>query len=202
MTQVLYLLASCFGPVERVIVFKFKLFFLISMLYVFRVTGAGFLKLGFTHGSPWRRVATGFWSNVHPRACCGKLGWADLELLAMFDGSEAVEAEIKAAVPPTCGEFWPERLLQLLLNLAGSLCPSLPLPGRPALPPEVDRAVERLPCCGGTVFSCSTCSLTFKRAHHLVQHLESCMSLKVACAACSKQVLKRNLKRHMSRCKR
>jgi hypothetical protein len=172
------------------------------MIYIFRVVDTGFVKLGFTQGNPWTRVATGFWSNIHPKACCHKLGWDNLELLALFDGSKAVEAEIRAAVPPTRGEFWPEHLLQLLLNLSGLLCPSLPLPERPAQPPEVDRAAERLACCGGPIFCCSTCSLTFKRAHHLRQHLESCMSVKVACTACSKQMLKRNLNRHMGICKR
>ena len=75
------------------------------MIYIFRVVGAGFVKLGFTHGSPWTRVATGFWSNIHPKACCHKLGWDNLELLAVFDGSIEAELAIKQAIPPHFGEF-------------------------------------------------------------------------------------------------
>jgi hypothetical protein len=32
------------------------------MIYIFKVIGTEFVKLGFTHGNPWTRVATGFWS--------------------------------------------------------------------------------------------------------------------------------------------
>ncbi len=78
------------------------------MIYIFRVGDAGFLKLGFTRGSPWTRVATGFWSNLHPAACCQKLGWDDLELLHCFAGDEEAEKAIKQQVPPHFGEFWPE----------------------------------------------------------------------------------------------
>ena len=171
------------------------------MIYIFRIVDTGFVKLGFTQGNPWTRVATGFWSNIHPKACCHKLGWANLELLALFDGSKAVEAEIRAVVPPTRGEFWPEHLLQLLLNLSGSMSTSLPLPEKPANIPEVERATEKLHCCGGPEFECESCGLGFKRAHHLRQHHESCRGLKVACTACSKKVIHRNLKRHQSACK-
>ena len=35
------------------------------MLYIFKVEGAPFVKFGFTASCPWRRISTGFWSNVH-----------------------------------------------------------------------------------------------------------------------------------------
>jgi hypothetical protein len=170
------------------------------MIYIFRVVGAGFVKLGFTHGSPWTRVATGFWSNIHPKACCNKLGWDNLELLAVFDGSIEAELAIKQAIPPHFGEFWPECQLEALLNSVASLCSPLPLPVKPDQPPEVERATEKLPCCGGPEFFCDSCNASFHRAHHLRQHLQSCRGWKVSCYGCGRQFLQRNLKRHMSSC--
>ena len=171
------------------------------MLYIFRVVGTGFVKCGFTHGSPWTRVATGFWSNIHPKACCHKLGWDDLELLAVFDGSREAEVAIKQAIPPHFGEFWPECQLESLLETASLLGPSLALPEKPNQCPEVERVTEKLPCCGGPEFFCESCDVSFKRAHHLRQHYESCREWKSECIRCGRRCLQRNLKRHLPRCK-
>jgi hypothetical protein len=75
------------------------------MLYVFKVIGAPYIKVGYTSCCPWRRIASGFWSNVHPSECCGKLGWKDLELLAVFPGSLKDEAALKSAIPPATGDL-------------------------------------------------------------------------------------------------
>ena len=174
-----------------------------AMLYIFKVVDTGFVKLGFTHGSPWKRVATGFWSNIHPKACCHKLGWDNLELVACFDGDEKVEAAVKEALPPHFGEFWPDEQITELLCLCWQLCGRkfLPEPEKPEQPPEVERATEKLPCCGGLEFYCDACKVGFKRKHHLRQHHESCRGLKLKCGDCGKRTLQRNLKRHQSICK-
>ena len=175
------------------------------MIYIFKVVGTEFVKLGFTQGNPWKRAATGFWSNVHPVECCGRLGWDNLELVALFEGTKWCETWIKESsfVKPYVGEFWLEDQLTALLRLCGGLCSSgpLPLPEKPSHPPEVERATEKLPCCGGPEFFCNSCSAGFKRAHHLRQHMQSCKGKKVACSGCSRKVIHRNLKRHQSACK-
>jgi hypothetical protein len=74
------------------------------MIYIFHIVDTGFVKLGFTQGNPWTRVATGFWSNIHPKACCGRLGWDHLELLGCFDGGLEAEAAIKQAMGVLVGE--------------------------------------------------------------------------------------------------
>jgi hypothetical protein len=173
------------------------------MIYIFKVIGTEFVKLGFTQGCPWTRVATGFWSNVHPKACCHKLGWDSLELVACFDGDEQVEAAVKQALPPHTGEFWPAKQITRLLGLCYKLCDRklLPDPAKPERPPEVERSTEKLPCCGGPEFFCDDCNVGFKRKHHLRQHLQSCKGKKVACVGCNKKMIHRNLKRHQSTCK-
>ena len=52
------------------------------VLYIFEVVGAPCVKMGFTAGCPWGRIRDGFWKQVHPEACCSKLGWDDLQLMA------------------------------------------------------------------------------------------------------------------------
>jgi hypothetical protein len=172
------------------------------MIYIFHIVDTGFVKLGFTQGNPWTRVATGFWSNIHPKACCHKLGWENLELLCCFDGGTEAEAAIKQAMPPHFGEFWSEKQITELLCLCYQVCNKkiLPSPAKPERPPEVERATEKLPCCGGLEFFCDSCGMGFKRAHHLRQRHERCRGLKVECSGCVKKILQRNLKRHQSKC--
>ena len=167
------------------------------MLYLFKVVDTPFLKMGFTNGCPWRRVATGFWSNVHPSECCGKLGWENLQLMAVTQGTLEQEAAIKQALPPSLGEFWPEEMAEQILRLMGD---PLPLPDKPPAPPEVDRSEEKLPCCTGQSFSCFQCDKVFRRFHHLQQHLQSHGQVKSACGRCGKGIIKRNLKRHQQIC--
>lgn len=171
------------------------------MLYIFRVVGTGCLKMGFTRGDVWKRVATGFWSNVHPATCCGRLGWANLELLALFSGGVPDEEAVKQVLPPTVGEFWPEEELEALTRAIAALCVELPLPPKPEVPPEVSRRVEKLPCCGAPRHVCRACRVSFQREHHMWQHQESCMDRRVSCGACQTRVLRRNLKRHLRNCR-
>ena len=63
------------------------------MLYVFKVLDTPFVKMGFTDSCPYRRIAVGFWSNLHPAECCGKLGWSNLHLLALFKGTKEEVAD-------------------------------------------------------------------------------------------------------------
>ena len=173
-------------------------FRLLVMLYVFKITGTPFVKMGFTRGDPWLRVANGFWSNVHPPECCQQLGWNNCDLVALFTGTEAKESEIKSALPPTRGEFWHDDVSQQLLALMADLAP-LPLPAKPASPPAVRRPIEKLQCCGGIAHACSQCDKVFARKHRLDQHLKEVHSDagKTACQRCGATVVKRHLNRHL-----
>ena len=171
------------------------------MLYLFKVRDLPYIKMGFTGSCPWRRIATGFWSNLHPSDCCNKLGWQDLELIALFPGSLEDEAAIKKTLPPSIGEFWPADTLDSLQSSLALLGPPIPLPSRPAEPPEVDRHEEKLPCCSGQTIRCFKCDKTFTRWHHLKQHLQSHADIKDSCGGCGLKVLKRNMKRHAGTCK-
>ena len=89
-----------------------------------------------------------------------------------------------------------------LRALLGFLVGELPLPPRPAIPPEVERCEEKLPCCSGQTFRCFKCDNTFNRWHHLKQHLQSHANAKDGCGHCGLKVLKRNLKRREVACKK
>ena len=178
------------------------------VLYIFGIRGAAFVKAGFTAGCPWGRARDGFWRVVHPKACCNRLGWSDLELLGLYPGDLAVEARLHTLVPPECGEFWPlERLPDLrraLTDLAvENGCTEaeaeLPMPQRP-VEPMLGRGEERFECCGGTLLKCYGCGQHFKLWIRLQTHKrESCPASaipKVACTTCGAMVIQRHLKRH------
>ena len=175
---------------------RFRL--LVMSLYVFKITGTPFVKMGFTRSDPWRRVANGFWSNVRPPECCDQLGWNNCDLVALFTGAVANEREISRALPPTRGEFWHDDVSQQLLALMADL-PQLPLPAKPASPPAVNRPIEKLQRCGGIAHACSHCDQVFGRWHQLQQHLNDVHSDtgRTNCRLCGKSIVKRNLSRHV-----
>ena len=147
----------------------------------------------------------GFWRLVHPKACCNRLGWDDLELLGLFPGDLADEARLQARVPPECGEFWPlERLPELRRSLTELAMEKgcaeeeaeLPLPPHPEAPLQ-GRGEERFECCGGSLLKCSGCGQHFKLWICLQTHKrESCPASaqpKVDCASCGAKAIQRHL---------
>jgi hypothetical protein len=179
------------------------------VLYIFDVCGTPFVKMGFTTGCPWGRIRDGFWKQVHPEACCGKLGWDDLQLVSLCPGTLEDEAFIKQQVPPECGEFWPRqeldtlRLAMKVLVITAHNCGNedweLPLPPRPSQPLP-GRGVEKLECCGGSLLTCYGCDQQFKLWIRLQTHKrESCPASaepRPVCRFCGTRVIQRLMKRH------
>jgi len=186
------------------------------VLYIFEVQGTDYVKMGFTAGCPWGRIRDGFWKQVHPEACCGKLGWDDLQLVSLCPGTLEDEAFIKQQMPPTRGESWPHQDLEMLLlamkvlaiteHNCGNDDWQLPLPPRPAVPPP-GRGIEKLECCGGSLLPCYGCGKEFKLWVRLQTHKrESCPATaepRPVCRLCNTRVIQRLLKRHQKseRCK-
>jgi hypothetical protein len=174
-------------------------------IYLFEVVDTGFLKLGFTTGCPWIRMASGAWSNVHPKACCDKLGFKNMKLLALFKGTLLQERLIQSMnTCPEDGEFWPTIFLGVLLLTLEKRLERLELPERPDLSNLEgvgQRSEEKRVCCtGGREFQCFNCDQVFARFHHLVQHRLSKHSTqgKTTCTKCGSKGLIRNImaKRH------
>jgi hypothetical protein len=174
-------------------------------IYLFEVVDTGYLKLGFTAGCPWIRMASGAWSNVHPKACCDKLGFENMKLLALFKGTMEQERVFQSLNPsPENGEFWPDYFLGVLLWSLARTLERLELPERPDLrnlPVVGQRREEKRVCCnGGQEFKCFNCNQVFARFHHLMQHRNSAHSTegKTSCTKCGAKGLIRNImcKRH------
>ena len=167
------------------------------MLYLVRVEGGPWVKLGWTTQSIWRRLGHGLHGNQHPPELCNRLEWSNLTLLGLWQGGRAEELQLQSALPPHTGEFWPLEQADALMEELGKLV-AIPLPPRPEQPPVSihDLPADRPPCCTGSAgFRCFMCDKTFAKFHHLKQHRQSHSGVKVACA-CGTEVLKRNLKRH------
>ena len=180
------------------------------MLYVFAVGDTGYLKVGYTSGCPWARARDGFWRVLHPSACCGQLGWENLQLLLLSPGTMAEEKQLHECVPPEEGECYPlARLpdIQAFCKTNGYCnhgCGAddweMPLPPKPEVP-IAGRGIERRPCCGGTLQVCYACQATFQLWIHLSTHMrESCPerpdAAKTECGRCGDNVIHRNLQRH------
>ncbi len=179
-------------------------------IYLFEVVGSGFLKLGFTAGCPWIRIASGAWSNVHPEACCNKLGFKNMKLLALFKGTLEQEQIFQALNPyPENGEFWPDYFLEALTVSLDERLDRREIPERPDLRNHegVSRRSEakRVCCTGGQDFQCFYCDKVFGRFHHLVQHQFSAHSSqgRTTCQKCGSKGLTRNIlhKRHTNSAK-
>jgi hypothetical protein len=167
-------------------------------LYVFEIRDSPYVKMGFTSGCPWVRVSEGFWSNVHPTGCCNKLGWGDLTLVALFEGSLDDERSLQEAFPPERGEFWATTDRDDLLKAMREKLVVKELPPKPASPPDREQrwCEERLICClGGRAYKCFECEKVFSRHHLLLQHKasHSATAGRVTCHRCGLVGLKRNI---------
>ena len=152
------------------------------MLYIFLISDTNHVKFGYTNGCPWARVRDGLWRLVHPEACCGKLGWEDLQLVALAPGTIVDENAIQLQQPSVSGEFWHERDLEGLRSaIEARVGALLPLPPKPDAP-QMGRGIEKRPCCGGTQVVCFACHATFAGYVNLGTHRrEGCpMALGVA----------------------
>ena len=147
----------------------------------------------------------GAWSNVHPKACCNKLGFENMNLLALFEGTLEQEKIFQSLNPyPENGEFWPNYFLGVLTLSLDERLDRREIPERPDLRNQagVSRRSEakRVCCTGGQDFKCWTCDKVFKRYHHLVQHKISAHTTngRTTCQNCGAKGLSRNIlhKRH------
>ena len=114
------------------------------VVYIFEFA-AGWIKMGWAARCPYIRYDRGFWYNIHPEELCGRLDEA--RLIRLFEGDEAIEKALHAAMGPDVGEFYaPGRLAEVVGLLELALHP-LPLPTpRPAV--RTQPVVKRV-CCGG-----------------------------------------------------
>ena len=81
------------------------------MLYFFKVLDSPYFKFGWTEqANPWNRIQTGFWTNLHPKQLCQKLGPENLELIYLFHGGKDFEGVIKSLFPPVCANFGTRRI--------------------------------------------------------------------------------------------
>ena len=102
------------------------------MLYFFKVLDSPYFKFGWTEqANPWNRIQTGFWTNLHPKQLCQKLGPENLELIYLFRGGKDFEIVMKSLFPPLEGEFWEQVDLGGMLTLLRQTCEELPIPARP-----------------------------------------------------------------------
>jgi hypothetical protein len=178
-------------------------------IYLFQVGDTGFFKLGFTRGCPWVRVALGVWNNVHPKECCNKLGFENLQLLALYKGTLEQEQAIQALNPfRENGEFWPDWMRwRVLFSLRGHEVQTIPEKPELRMQEGIHRHNEaKLLCCtGGQEFKCWTCDMVFTRYHHLVQHKISAHTSngRTTCQNCGAKGLTRNMlhKRHTNSAK-
>lgn len=166
------------------------------MLYVFQIVGTKWCKIGYTSCSnPWNRVRNGFWTNSHPPELCSLLG--NLALLAAFEGDLQLETEIKQTFPPDHGEFWHLSKIVDILPYLRSKTKELEDIWETITP----EATDKMPCCGGRSNICYRCHRQFARFHQLRQHiLDMHRGVRAQCSKCGKQMIPRNLKRHMSSC--
>jgi len=170
------------------------------MLYIFGFEGAPFIKIGFTRVDVWMRAANGFWACNHPSALCRQLGFERLRLLGLFNGTIADEQMVHQMIPgpvgPEC-EFYDAVWEKPVLLILAFLLTELPQPPKPLVPPQVERAIEYLPCCSNQVWVCNDCGEVFRRRHHWLQHQTTHEEAAFMCPECNKRFTRKgNLQRH------
>ena len=175
-----------------------------TMLYVFAISGAPWLKVGITsQPSAWDRVRRGFWTNAHPAEVCGKLGFDGLVLLALFQGGLALERLVQSRFPADSYEFWHSVRLPGILEMLRSEAVEIPAGNWPPRPEGAECADHR-PCCGGRAYDCFDCARVFATWSQLKQHRAGAHSKlpKVPCPSCGGLVKHaRNMKAHQKICR-
>ena len=99
------------------------------MLYVFKVVDLPWFKFGYTdQTNPWNRIQTGFWTNVHPKELCGKLGAEQFQLIHVFQGDKRLEHCMQSIFPPYAGEFWKDEDLDDFVWILKLIADEIPIP--------------------------------------------------------------------------
>ena len=144
----------------------------VVMLYVFKVTGTAFFKLGWSEqGNPWDRIRNGFWTNSHPPELCQKLNPENLELIFLFEGDRRLELCMQSIFPPAHGEFWKDEDLDDMIQMLKLIAEEIPIPPRPCFP--YTEHAEKLSCCTGILHTCFTCGMQISRLCKLSHHKEA-----------------------------
>ena len=170
------------------------------MLYFFKVLVLVFIKFGWTENeNPFNRIQRGFWSNVHPKELCNRLGPENLELLYLFEGGKQLESVLQSLFPPDCGEIWTEEEnLESMVQMLKLICEELPIPARPQLHPCDD--LRKRACCTRILLKCYECGKNFASFDKLFQHKRDVHEpAKFSCACGRKFPRKGNLDRHVQK---
>ena len=169
------------------------------MLYIFKVVDLPFFKFGFTdETNPWNRIQNGFWTNVHPKELCGKLGFQNFNLLHVFEGDEKLERAMQSIFPPHAGEFWKDEDLSDFVWLLKLITIEMRIPPRPCF--QYTEHVEKLACCTGVYHVCWTCGKQFSRFCKLLQHKRDVHELARFRCSCGKEFPRKgNLDRHVQK---
>ena len=138
------------------------------MLYIFDVVNSQYFKFGWTERpNAYDRIQNGFWTTLHPKELCGRLGSENLNLVHVLEGYRNLEKCIQSLFPPERGEFWKKDDLEKMIKMLRPMTPELVIPSRPDLR---ETEVGKLACCSGAWHECWICKMRFKRSCKLLPH--------------------------------